>query len=76
LDSLDDERFQMVYVRDLKSLLKESESDHFWIAYFVIPEWVETSPAMKLIENDYRVGDPIIYNNFGDQMVLLPVWKK
>ena len=76
LDSLDDERFQMVYTPDLGTLLEKLEDDHFWIAYFVIADWRQPSPASKLIEKGYRVGDEIVYDHLGNRIVLLPVWKK
>lgn len=76
LDSFNDDRFEMVYARDVNALLNISEDDHFWIAYFDIADWRQPSPTRKLADEGYRVGDEIVYDHLGNRIVLLPVWQK
>ncbi len=76
LDSINDDRFQMVYAPDMETLLNKSEADHFWIAYFDISDWRQSSPTPELTEMGYRVGDEIVYDHLGNRIVLLPVWRK
>lgn len=77
LDSYGEDRFQFAYTRDVKALLHRSpQDDHFWIAFFELGRWSQASPALTLKENGYRTGDPIIFGNLDDRVVLLPVWRK
>jgi hypothetical protein len=76
LDSLHDDRFEMIYAPDAKTVLKKAEDDHFWVAYFDIHEWPQHSVPEGLEENGYRVGEPIVYDDLGNRVILLPVWRK
>ena len=77
LDSYGDDRFQFVYARDMKALLNQPpKEEHFWIAFFELAEDPQPSPAVTLAENGYRVGDPIMFRQLSNRVVLLPVWRK
>jgi hypothetical protein len=76
LDMFGDDRFQTTFVRDMEALLERPKGNHFWVAFFELSEWPQTSPAVILIENGYRVGEEISYRNGADRVVLLPVWRE
>ena len=77
LDSYGEDKFQMVYAKDVPALLKRAPlEDHFWIAFFELAESPRPRPAKILEDNGYRVGDPILYQQMYNRVVLLPVWKK
>jgi hypothetical protein len=66
-----------VISKDAQALLKRSPlEDHFWIAFFDVTEWPQQSPEAVLKDNGFRVGDPIMFQQLYNQVVLLPVWKK
>src|SRR6185369_11951917 len=50
LDAMNDKRFEMTYSASLESLLKRVEDDHFWIAYFDIPDWRAPAAERELAE--------------------------
>jgi hypothetical protein len=67
----------MVYAKDVQALLKRpSLEHHFWIAFFELAEAPQPRPARILEENGYRVGDPIVFQQMYNRVVLLPVWQK
>jgi hypothetical protein len=66
----------MVYVSGMETLLSRMEDRHFWIAYFDIADWRQSSPIPTLRAEGYRVGDPIVYDHLGNRIVLLEVWKQ
>jgi hypothetical protein len=77
LDSYGEDKFQMTYARDLQALLKRSPlEDHFWIAFFNLAESPQPHLIDVLKENGYRVGDPIVFQQMYNKVVLLPVWRK
>ena len=77
LDSHSKENFHFVYAKDAQALLKRSPlEDHFWIAFFDLAEWPQSSPAGALRDNGYRVGDAIMFQHLDNRIVLLPVWQK
>jgi len=76
LDALNDDRFQMVYAKDVNRVIENEQGDHFWIAYFDIADWRQPSPTPTLTNNGFRVGDEIVFNQLGNRLVLLPVWKQ
>ncbi len=76
LDALNDDRFEMVYARDISHVILKEESDHFWVAYFELVESSQPSPSRKLEEAGYRVGDAIVFQQLSNKVVLLPVWRK
>lgn len=77
LDSYGEDRFQFAYARDLKALLdRPPQEDHFWIAFFELAESPQPHPVAALKENGYRVGDPIVFQQMYNRIVLLPVWHK
>ena len=77
LDPYGEDRFRFVYARDIQGLLKRSlVEDHFWIAFFELAESPQAHPAAALQENGYRVGDPIVFQQMYNRLILLPVWRK
>jgi hypothetical protein len=76
LDSLNDDRFELVYTPDMGTLLGSVDDDHFWVAYFDITDWRQRSPVPALIDKGYRVGDEIVFGQRNNQILLLPVWRK
>jgi hypothetical protein len=77
LDSYGIDKFRFGYARDVQALLKRSPGeDHFWIAFFELADWPQPRPTVVLNENGYRVGDPIVFQQMHNRIVLLPVWRK
>lgn len=77
LDSYGEDKFQMAYAKDVQTLLKRLPlENHFWIAFFELAESPQPHPAAALEENGYRVGDPIVFQQMYNRIVLLPVWNK
>lgn len=76
LDTLNDDRFQMVYAKDLNHVMAKEQEDHFWIAYYDIADWRQPSPLPALTDNGFRVGDEIAFDLRGNRLVLLPIWRK
>jgi hypothetical protein len=77
LDSYGEDKFEMVYAKDVQALLKRPPLEHhFWIAFFELAEAPQPRPARILEENGYRVGDPIVFQQMYNRVVLLPVWQK
>jgi hypothetical protein len=77
LDAYGEHRFQFVYARDVKALLNQSPQEaHFWIAYFDLSESPQPSPGRILQESGYRIGDPIVFRQLYNRVVLLPVWRQ
>jgi hypothetical protein len=66
----------MVSVRNTDALIEKAQEDHFWVAYFHIMDSAQPSPKQALENNGYRLGDEIVFNQLGNRVVLLPVWKK
>jgi hypothetical protein len=75
-NALDDDRFEMVYARDIYAVLDRINDDHFWVAYFELEEYQQASPIAVLSNNGYLVGDEISYQERNNKIVLLPVWSK
>jgi hypothetical protein len=75
LDALDDNRFEMVYARDIYTVLDQTNEEHFWVAYFELEEFPQRSQREVLIQNGYLVGDEISYKERNNKIVLLPVWR-
>lgn len=76
LEALNEDRFQIVYVRDTQALLHQAEEDTFWIAYFRLVEWPQPSPARLLTNNGYEVGDGLVFQEKDNSVILLPVWRR
>jgi 4-amino-4-deoxy-L-arabinose transferase-like glycosyltransferase len=76
LDMMNDHRFEMVYMADLKALPERVEDKHFWVAYFDIEEWRMPSAAKLLTENGYIVDHVFSYRHLGNQILLVSAWRK
>jgi len=77
LDSYGINKFHFVYSKDVQALLKRLPvENHFWIAFFELAGSSQRYPAVALEENGYRVGDPIMFQEMYNRIVLLPVWRK
>jgi mannosyltransferase len=75
LNAINDDRFQMVYYRNIYALLDETNDSYFWIAFFELEESYEASPREVLLQNGYLVGNEISYQEHNNKIVLLPVWR-
>ena len=76
LDSMNDHRFEMVYMSNLNVLPERAEGEHFWVAYFDIEEWGMSYAAKILTENGYIVDHEFSYKQLGNQIVLVSAWRK
>ena len=77
LDSYSIDKFHFVYARDVQALLKRLPiENHFWIAFFEMAGSPQRDPAVVLRENGYHVGEPIVFQEMYNRVVLLPVWQK
>ncbi len=75
-DSLGEEKFQTVYVRDTKALLDQAEEDYFWVGFFELEEWPQPSPSTILANNGFHVGQELVVQEQNNRLVLLPVRRK
>jgi hypothetical protein len=69
------DRFQTVYARDVYAVLEHEEEDHFWIGYFDLTHFPQSSPAKALNENGYQIGKTLVYQQQQERLVLLQVWR-
>jgi len=77
LDSYGIDKFHFVYAKDVQALLKQLPAEsHFWIAFFEPAGSPRRATVVPLEENGYRVGDPIVFQEMYNRVVLLPVWQK
>ena len=77
LDSYGIDKFHFVYTKDVQALLKQLPAEsHFWIAFFEPAGSPRRDTVVPLEENGYRVGDPIVFQEMYNRVVLLPVWQK
>lgn len=76
LDAMNDKRFEMTYSASLESLLKHVEDNHFWIAYFDIPDWRAPAAERELTENGFVVDHEFSYRYQHNQIIFLSVRRK
>jgi uncharacterized membrane protein len=75
-DSINDERFEMIYANNMQAVVDRAEDDHFWIGYFDITDWRVRSVVTMLNDNGYSVGKAITYKQLNNQIILIPVWRR
>jgi len=77
LDAKDRDRFRFVYARDVQDLLNQGpQEEHFWIAFFDLAGSSQRFPGRVLQEQGFRVGNPIVFQQLYNRVVLLPVWRE
>lgn len=77
LDSYGIDKFHFVYAQDIQALVKRSPAEnHFWIAFFQLADSSRSYQTVALEKSGYRVGDPIVFQEKYNRIVLLPVWRK
>jgi uncharacterized membrane protein len=74
LDTVPDERFRFVYAKDATALLSQLNGTHFWVAFFELGQRY-VSLERALIQNGYRLGEPIVEGQGDNRLLLIPVWQ-
>lgn len=72
-DAHDEDRFEVVYSRDLPSLLALADGPHFWIVFFESAELSQDYLESILALQGYEMGEGFYYGQHG-KVGLLPVW--
>jgi hypothetical protein len=75
-DMQGEDKFQTLYARNAHALLEQTEEDHFWVGYFDLEEWPQTSPATVLANNGFHLGEALVVQEQNNRLVLLPVWRE
>lgn len=75
LDTIPDERFRFVYAKNDKALLTKVNDAHFWVAFFELGQRRSASLERALIQNGYRLGEPIMDGQGNNRLIIIPVWQ-
>lgn len=67
-----EDRFEVVYSRDLRSLLTLADREHFWVLFFESSELSRDTLQSTLATQGFEVGESFHFGQFG-RVVLLPV---
>lgn len=68
-----EERFEVVYSRDVPSLLALAQEPHFWLVFFESAELSQDHLKSVLAPQGYEIGEGFSYSQYG-KVGLLPVW--
>ena len=75
LDTVPDERFRFVYAKNANALLTQLNDAHFWVAFFELGQRRSVSLESALIQNGYRLGEPITDGPGDNRLMIIPVWQ-
>jgi hypothetical protein len=75
LDQYGDERFQFRYAHTPEILIQQVNDEYFWVGYFELDGHSIRPPAEMLTSHGYRIGNEVVFKNYTNRVVLIPVWK-
>ena len=74
LDQQGESSFEIIYARDIYSVLDKADEEYFWVAYFETVESLKPSPVIVLVDNGFRLGTEVVYQDQNNRVILVPVW--